>query len=221
MRGLKTSLSLTLLSLVILFSCAPLSRTIPAVTDETLERFLRNEAMRIVKVSENSDKAAMYQFRLVQFPRKDILGLSIGNHQIYISYELSRLAYRTEHHLWLFRHTLAHEIAHDVLGGEVGRKEPISRAAVGLANGITGRDLGLSTNIFFRSYSSAAELEADRKGLEYWQRLGWDCRIWIRIFEHFLNHGYQGDVDHPTAERLNQSREICPADARADQKKKA
>jgi len=182
--------------------------------DERLEEFVNSEAIQILRVSENSHKAAFYQFRLVNFPRKDILGLSVGKHQIFISYELSRLAYRNAHHRWLLRHTLAHEIAHDVLGGDVGKQSPVSRPALGLVNRITGRDLGLSGNISFHPYSTSAELEADRKGLQYWQKLGWNCRIWVRIFQNFLDQGYEGDADHPTVERLDQAIKICPAKAR-------
>jgi predicted Zn-dependent protease len=216
-RDLKTAIPLTLLALLSLFSCAPLSLRIPAVTDETLERFMNREAAEILKVSDNYDKISMYQFRLANFPRKDVLGLSVGKHRIFISYELTRLAYRNEHHRWLFRHTLAHEIAHDVLGADVGNYEPISRRNLGLANRINARDLGLSGMVSFRPYSSSTELQADRKGMEYWQKLGWDCRNWIRIFQNFTKQGYHGDADHPTVERLNQAVKLCPVATATDE----
>jgi len=52
-------------------------------------------------------------------------------------------------------------------------------------------------------------LAADQKAIEYWQKIGWDCRIWINIFKNFLNQGYIGDADHPTKERLNLAIETC------------
>ncbi|MGH7823614.1 MAG: hypothetical protein ACREQ7_00320 [Candidatus Binatia bacterium] len=211
MGNLKTVVPFALSALLALLSCTPLSLRIPAVTDEKLERFMNNEALAILRVSENSHSAGLYHFRLADFPRRDILGLSVGNHQIFISYELTRLAYRNQHHRWLLRQTLAHEIAHDVMGAEVGNHNPDRRLKSGRANRISARDLGLSGMVSFRPYSSSAELQADRKGMEYWRRLGWDCRNWVSIFRNFLNQDYYGDVDHPTLERLTQAVEICPA----------
>ena len=189
------------------------------VLDERLQEFVNSEAIQILRVSENSHRVAFYQVHLAKFPRKDILGLSVGKHKIFVNYDLTRLAYRSEHHRWLLRQTLAHEIAHDVLGGDVEKQKAVSRPALGLVNRITGRDLGLSGNVSFFPYSTAAELEADSKGIQYWQRLGWDCRIWARIFQNFLDQGYYGDVDHPTTERLNQARKICPANTSPERKK--
>jgi predicted Zn-dependent protease len=214
-----TATALMLLPLLSLFSCAPLSFRIPAVTDDTLERFMNREAVEILKVSDNADKIPMYRFRLANFPRKDVLGLSVGKHRIFVSYELARLAYRNEHHRWLFRHTLAHEIAHDVMGGDIVNDEPIPRPNLGFAKRINGRDLGLSGMVSFRPYSSSTELQADRKGMEYWRKLGWDCRHWVRIFQNFVKQGYHGDVDHPTVDRLNQALNLCPAASATDEYK--
>jgi hypothetical protein len=218
-RDSITAVALTLLALLSLLSCAPLSLRIPAVTDETLERFMNREATDILRVSENADKIPLYQFRLANFPRKDVLGLSVGKHRIFISYELARLAYRNEHHRWLFRHTLAHEIAHDVLGADGANPDPISRSNLGLANRINARDLGLSGIVSFRPYSSSTELQADRTGMEYWRKLGWDCRHWVRIFQNFVKQGYHGDLDHPTVERLNQALNLCPVATATDEYK--
>jgi predicted Zn-dependent protease len=193
-----------------LISCAPLSLTIPTVKDERLEAFVNREARDILKVSESGEKAELYDVRLADFPRKDILGLSIGKQRIYISYRLARLAHRYERHRWLLRQTLAHEIGHDVLGGDVLLREPVAPHALGQSRRINADDLGLPGIVSFRGYSRRAELQADKKGMEYWQKLGWDCRIWVRIFQNFLEQGYQGDVDHPTVERLNQAEKLCP-----------
>ncbi|MGH7845547.1 MAG: hypothetical protein ACREQW_10310, partial [Candidatus Binatia bacterium] len=106
--------------------------------------------------------------------------------------------------------TLAHEIAHDVLGPQQQTQNPVFDPRLGLANSIRGRELGLTGNAAFRSYSRTSELAADRKGMEYWQKIGWDCGIWVRIFQGFLDQGYAGDVDHPTQERLNQAIQLCP-----------
>jgi len=196
---------------VVLFlsSCSSMLAGFPTVIDEKLERYVSDIGLEIVAVSEHRDHSGDYQFRLADFARPDILGLSIGKQRIFISYELSRLAYQNSKYRWLLRHTLAHEIAHDVLGGDPAIATGAESHRLGLANRITGRDLGLSPRLTFRPYSRSAELAADRKGMEYWQKLGWDCGQWVRLFVDFTKQGYQGDVDHPTKDRLDQALEIC------------
>ena len=191
-----------------LCSCASLPALfLPTITDERLEAFIAEEAQQILRVSENAHKAARYKFYLAKFPREDILGLSFGEHRIFISYELTRLAREKTGYLWLFRHTLAHEIAHDVL--DHGKNQEVaSLNAVRQSHGrITGGDLGLPLFVSFRNYSPAVELAADRKAIEYWKKIGWDCGIWVKLFRGFLDHGYIGDLDHPmngTSESGNQ-----------------
>jgi hypothetical protein len=181
--------------------------SLPTVEDEKLQSFVADEARRILSVAESASAAALYKIGLVDFPRKDILGLSIGNQKIFISYRLSGLAYEKESYRWVLRQTLAHEIAHDVLGGEIGVHEPLL-SAPGFTSRITAQDLGMSGGSF-RHYSQVSELAADKKGMEYWRMIGWDCRIWVRILEDFLHRGYGGDVDHPTLERYRQAAQLC------------
>ena len=101
----------------------PLALLMPAVGDERLEHFVAQEAAKILEVSESAQPAAGYQFRLVKFPREDILGVSVGSQRIFMSYELTRLAYEQRSYRWLFRHVLAHEIVHDVLGHQSRKHE--------------------------------------------------------------------------------------------------
>ena len=75
---------------------------------------VRNEAAQIVAVTSDSENFSRYHFYLSDFPRKDILGLSIGKRRIYISYNLAKLAMKTPRYWWLLRQTLAHEIAHEL-----------------------------------------------------------------------------------------------------------
>lgn len=188
-------------------SCSSILIGIPTVADEKLESYVTRIGREIVAVSEHRDRWANYQFKLADFARRDILGLSIGNQRIFISYELSRLAYENRNYQWLLRHTLAHEIAHDVLGKDLGEQNHGS--GLGLANRITSQDLGLSGRVKFRPYSRTAELAADRRGMEYWRKLGWHCGHWVQLFINFAAQGYTGDQDHPTEERLEQATKIC------------
>ena len=207
----KSAIVLFLLSLC---SCASLTVLfLPTITDERLEAFITEEAKQILRVSGNAHKATLYKFYLAKFPREDILGLSFGEHRIFISYELTRLAREKTGYLWLFRHTLAHEIAHDTL--EHGKnKEVASLNAVRQSQArITGGDLGLPLFVSFRNYSPAVELAADRKAIEYWKKIGWDCDIWVKLFRGFLDQGYIGDPNHPTKERLSQAIRICDSES--------
>ena len=200
----------TIVLLVFLCSCASLPALfLPTIADERLEAFITEEAQQILRVSENAHKATLYKFYLAKFPREDIFGLSFGEHRIFISYEMTRLAREKTGYLWLFRHTLAHEIAHDVLE-HAKNQEVASLNAVRQSQArIRGGDLGLPLFISFRNYSPAVELAADRKAIEYWKKIGWDCDISVKLFRGFLDHGYIGDPDHPTKERLSQAIRIC------------
>jgi len=184
--------------------------SIPTVSDDPVELLVRREAAQIVAVSEDKERFSDYQIFLSDFPRKDILGMSIGNRRIYISHELAKLASRRASHLWLLRQTLAHEIAHETAGHSLQNGSTVfNRGAFG--GGITSFDVGLPWNVRFRNYSTDKELEADLKGLGYWEKLGWDCRIWVRILQNFENQNYAGDVFHPTDQRLQQAQRACLA----------
>lgn len=191
------------------YSCSSIFVNVPIVHDDSVEEVVSAIGREIVAVSEHRDHAARFRFRLADFARRDILGLSNGKQRIFISYELARLALSSSHHRWLLRHTLAHEIAHDVLGGDIMAPAGASEVGPGMANRITSGDLGLSSQVKFRPYSRWAELAADRRAMEYWQRLGWDCRNWVKLFVGFMERGYTGDPDHPTKERLEQAIEVC------------
>ncbi len=182
--------------------------SIPTVSDEAVELLVRNEAAQIIAVSEDQDHISDYQIFLSDFPRKDILGMSIGKRRIYISHELAKLAARRSAQRWLLRQTLAHEIAHETAGHATQNGLTwFNRRTLG--SGISSGDLGLPQSVTFRNYSVDKELEADSKGLKYWERLGWDCRIWVGILESFEKQNYAGDVFHPTDKRLEQARGIC------------
>ena len=182
--------------------------SIPTVSDGPLEWLVRNEAAQIIAVSKDKDRFADYQFFLTDFPRKDILGMSIGDRRIYISYELAKLAASRSFHAWLLRQTLAHEIAHETAGhAEQARSASFNRAT--LAGGVSSVDVGLPRHVKFRNYSTDKELEADSIGLGYWKQLGWDCRVWVRILQNFERQNYAGDVFHPTDKRLQQAQRSC------------
>ncbi|MBM2803122.1 MAG: hypothetical protein HW419_1015 [Deltaproteobacteria bacterium] len=202
----------TIIFYLVLTSCS-LRVSIPTVSDDSVELLVRNEAAQIVAASEDKERVSDYQIFLSDFPRKDILGMSIGNRRIYISHELAKLASRRSFHLWLLRQTLAHEIAHETAGHakETGSNS-LNRSTLG--GGVSSVDVGLPWIVRFRNYSTDKELEADLKGLGYWEKLGWDCRNWVRILQNFERQNYSGDVFHPTNKRLQQAQRVCLTEAK-------
>lgn len=189
-------------------SCS--SVRIPTVSDYSLERQVADEIAPIINVTKDRDHSAEYRIQLADFPRKDILGMSVGNRHIYISYNLARAASQNEGSRWLLRQILAHEVAHELSGHGKERNTAAAydRAPQGV---ITASDLGLPSGVRFQNYSMDKELEADRVGMEYWKNLNWDCRIWVDILRRFQSKNYSGDANHPTEERLRQAVSACPA----------
>ena len=181
---------------------------LPTVVDDRVEGLVRSEAARIVAVSEDRENFSKYEFLLSDFPRKDLLGMSVGNRRIYISYKLASSALTDSGYQWLLRQTLAHEIAHET-AGHAKQDHAVLLTHRTITAGASGQDVGLPWYVRFYNYSMDKELEADLKGLGYWNKLGWDCQIWVRILQAFHEHNYTGDRFHPTDLRLRQAQSVC------------
>lgn len=194
------------ISILFLPSCS-LTPSISVVKDEPIERLLRAEAERILAVTEDSTNTSRYQISLSEFPRADILGMSIGQRRIYINYKLGSRALNSRRHLWLLRQTLAHEIAHEIARHADHRHINFNRSSNESA--MTSRDVGLPWYVIFQPYSLEKELQADLDGMRYWEKLQWNCTIWVRILEEFERQNYSGDSNHPTQTRLKQASRAC------------
>jgi hypothetical protein len=156
------------LCFLFLISCS-LMPSISVVRDDRIERLLRDEARQILEVSEDAANTSLYQFFVSDFPRGDILGMSIGQRRIYISYKLGSRALYSQRHLWLLRQTLAHEIAHEIAGHANYRQVNFNRPSA--ERGMTSRDVGLPWYVIFQPYSTEKELQADVDGMRYWEKL--------------------------------------------------
>jgi hypothetical protein len=190
-----------------LFYACSLQPNIPIIVDDRVEQLVQADAMQILAVSPDRENLLSYRILLSAFPRSDILGMSIGQRRIYISYELGRRALRNSRYRWLLRQTLAHEIAHEIAGHAGQMQASFNRAA--MARSITASDIGLPRYVNVQSYSLEKELQADLEGMSYWSKLHWDCAIWVRIFEEFEKRNYPGDALHPTDARLQQASRAC------------
>jgi Putative Zn-dependent protease len=198
---------LTLSVCLMLVSCS-IQLKIPDVVDDRVIELVRSEAAQVVMVSEDRESFSKYQFFLSDFPRQDLLGMSVGNRRIYISYKLAARALTHTGYLWLLRQTIAHEIAHET-AGHANQKGLGWFTGGNFSFGASGQNVGLPWYVRLYNYPTEKELEADRVGLEYWKRLGWDCQIWVRILESFQSQQYWGDIYHPTDRRLQQALDVC------------
>ena len=192
----------------VMMSCS-LSPKIPVVADEPIERMVSDEASQILAAADPRAEVSHYRFKLSAFPRRDLLGLSIGRGRVYISYQLAQLALKNSYHRWMLRQTLAHEIAHE-LAGHANQRGAVANTSAAQA-GITSRHLGLAGLVQFQNYSVEKELQADFYGMSYWAKLGWDCTIWVNILREFQRQNYAGDSFHPTDRRLAQASASCAA----------
>jgi predicted Zn-dependent protease len=195
------------LALILFLPSCSLVPSISVVKDEPVERLLRDEAERILSVTSDARNTPQYKILLSDFPRADILGMSIGQRRIYISYKLGSRSLYSRRHLWLLRQTLAHEIAHEIARHADYRQINFNRSSD--ESGMTSRDVGLPWYVIFQPYSLDKELQADLDGMQYWKSLQWDCTIWVRILQDFERLNYSGDSSHPTHRRLNQASAAC------------
>ncbi len=184
-----------------------LQPNIPIIVDDRVEQLIQADAMQILAVSPDHENLFRYRIVLSSFPRSDILGMSIGQRRIYISYELGRRALRNPRYRWLLRQTLAHEIAHEIAGHAGQMQASFNRAST--ARTMSAPDIGLPWYVNLQSYSLEKELQADLEGMGYWSKLHWDCAIWVGIFEDFQKRNYTGDALHPTDARLKQASRAC------------
>jgi hypothetical protein len=212
-------------SLLFIFLSACAIAAFPKIEDSSVERFVNQEAQPILQV-EHIRSLSEYKFYLTD----KTIGASAGNGEIYVNYTIAKramienlgsrwdakakewISYATESSVRSFlRLTLAHELAHDALGHRAN-KQVLAAILSGIsaaAPGVIGLALGLAARVTSELYSRAAELQADRKGIEYFKKLGWDCRVWTRLFDNLLEKGNTGDFHHPTEERLTQAVDLC------------
>ena len=196
------------LSLCLALAACSIQLKIPDVVDDRVIELVRSEAAQVVMVSDDRENFSKYQFFLSDFPRQDLWGMSVGNRRIYISYKLAARALNSTGARWLLRQTIAHEIAHETAGH--ANQNVLGWFTGGnFSFGSSGQNVGLPWYVRLYNYPTEKELEADRVGLEYWKRLGWDCQIWVRILENFQSQQYQGDIYHPTDRRLQQALDVC------------
>jgi hypothetical protein len=109
------------------------------------------------------------------------VGATYGAWDIRIEPSLVQTAVTNEAALWALRRTIAHEIGHAMSGHR------FTTAAM----------------------QQVKELEADAKGIEYFKRLGWSCKLWVDNFARGLKRGYNIDAEHDSKARYDQAQQIC------------
>lgn len=218
---------------LLLSSCAVLgpSANIPRIADEELEQFVRAEGRNILSVTENADKAHLYEFHLANLRDGETDGLrvdgqSVGNHQIYIDAESARQALTAGGHPHALRMTLAYGIARDV-DNHAPNQRTLARmllvgrvimqgmsqvpGAFGFASRVISGVFSLLSYAAEDIYARSADLEAARKAIGYWKELGWDCRLWVYRFQSDLNRDAADSLHDSTEDHLEQAMELCPS----------
>lgn len=109
------------------------------------------------------------------------VGATYGAWDIRLEPSLVQMAVTNEAALWALRRTIAHEIGHAMSGHR------FTTAAM----------------------QQVKELEADAKGIEYFKRLGWSCKLWVDNFARGLKRGYNIDAEHDTKARYDQAQQLC------------
>jgi len=209
---------LFLLSVLVFSSGASAYRqpNIRAIRSPLLQKFVNLEAKRILAVTPNAGLTSSYRFYLAHLRKRGWAGLSFGNHVIYLDYSMVKAGFLGTRGLKRFRMVLAHEIGHDVAGHRVNKAAIANVFNAGRAvgqgtssvQGIVGIVVNLIGHVALDLYGRSAELEADRLGIEYWKRLGWNCKEWVYSFERGLDSG-AGDYHHPPVVRLRQAADLC------------
>jgi len=224
-------LGIITLLLLFLSSCATATPDIPTTYHAAAKRLVEQEAHRILSVTEDAGQEDHYQFHLANFSGagkklQGYAGLSLGDGQIYVDEKVARRALTDQERLWYLRLLLAHEIGHDVADHVPNQKALVDTInilnAIGYGMsyvpgpvGWAGAGISWATAIggiaSVHLYARSQELEADRLGIEYFKRLGWDCQFWVNIYQTAVDLGHKGDFHHPTKGMLEQARELCPA----------
>jgi hypothetical protein len=161
---------LTLSVCLVLVSCS-IQLKIPDVVDNRVKELVRSEAAQVVTVSDDRENFSKYQFFLSDFPREDLLGMSVGNRKIYISYKLAARALTQTGYLWLLRQTIAHEIAHET--ADHANQKVLSWFTGGnFFFGASGQNVGLPWYVRLYNYPTEKELESGRLRVLEETRLG-------------------------------------------------
>jgi len=219
--ALRQTLIVVYLALV---GCASTIPNIPTVRDQRAQELVERMGQQTLAVSENAARSHLYKFHLASLSPKGIAGMSLGNHVIYIDHDLAAKASYLEGYKLSLQKVIAHEIGHDV-SNHVANSNAI--AATFSMGQVAGQALSYlpgpigwvgagASWLFFgigqttlTLYSRSQELEADRKGIEYWKRLGLDCRLWVEHYQRLADRGEQGDFSHPTDGLLDQAKASC------------
>ena len=114
--------------------------------------------------------------------RSRLVGATYGPWDIRIETGLVQTAMTNEAALWALRRTIAHEIGH----------------------------ADVWSSVHYNSQAARNELEADAKGIEYFKRLGWSCKLWVDNFARGLKRGYNIDAEHDSKARYDQAQQLCP-----------
>lgn len=153
----------------------------PPVEDLFLQDKIDSIGKRLASVSDRTDIS--YKFKVVDFPGKNAVSLPGG--YVFISKELVDFC-RSDDEI---ASVLAHEIGHIAAKHSLKRLQAsyaamaLSLGAVASGNRELEKGVGLGLNSLFSAYSQEDEFLADRLGVMYMKRAGFDPEAMLSVFE--------------------------------------
>lgn len=208
MEGKPIKWLVLLVTCLALWGCASVPHSTALETEAKASLLVTKLGRIILTVTEHRDQADQYQFRLAALAPNGIAGVSVGNHMIYVDKGIAQRALTDERWETLLRMILTHEIAHEIAGHAPNPRAVATAFRVGRPSGEVVSLWG-GGPITVSLYSRDQELEADRKAIAYWKRLGVPCSLWLERFEALADRGITGDFAHPTEGRLEQANRLC------------
>ena len=155
----------------------------PKSLDNELKVFVEHEFSQVLAVTEHPNYDISVTVENFSFNSSSAMTTVRGD--ITIKPAVVANAMKSKAALWSLRITIAHELGHIMAGHR------FTTAARQQKN----------------------ELDADRRGMEYFKRLGWPCKVWV---ERRRRAAEQGNVDseHDRKATYDQTLQVCGEEAR-------
>lgn len=163
--------------------------TVPLVNDPVLLAYINDLGQRVVAITE--PQPFVYRFNLIQ--EDSLNAFTIGGGYVYLNTEVLAQAGDVTELMGVIAHEIAHVNKRHIVKrsegqGLVNLLNLAALAAAALAGDPTALVLAQGVNVALQLKNSrAAESEADREGIAYLRRSGYDPEGMIRFFQRILS----------------------------------
>jgi hypothetical protein len=150
----------------------------PKSLDNEVKAFVEHEFSQVLAATEYPNYDISVTVENFSFNSSSAVASANGD--IKIKPAVVANAMKSKAALWSLRITIAHELGH-VMAGH--RFTTATR-------------------------QQKHELEADRRGMEYFKRLGWSCKVWVDGRRRAADQG-NVDAEHDRSAMYEQARQLC------------